>query len=351
MTYRLGDIAPNPFRDIENYPISEEKVGELIASYRTTRVWPNVIGRLADGKPQIAYGHHRLEAARRLYGDDFDFPLTIEDLSDDEMFRMMASENMEVYQASAQVVQNTIESLVKAYAVGKVHPATPPSKANEARYAPGFLLGSARGQDTRNPYTAETLRAYLGWTSVYKVKRALAALEQVERGTFDRADFEGLSTDQADRVVRAVQQAERSSKSPTRKHNGELVKHVREAVVREARAGGHRREIQEAAERVIEKRAPLIEKPKVPKEIALGLSRDAERFFSVGVLMPSGTISRREAIRLIAENRDAEELRGATAPWADQIATALDRLADEAHALAIELRQEVRQLVEVSSAN
>lgn len=354
MTYRLGDIAPNPFRDIENYPISESKVAELIASYRTTRVWPNVIGRLADGTPQIAYGHHRIEAARRLYGDDFEFPLTIEDLSDDEMFQMMASENMDVYHASAQVDQNTIESLVKAYAEGKVHPAVPTAKeaGGRVRYAPSFAPATDHDpdQDRDRPYTSETLRAYLGWTNLDKVQDALGQLADIERGVMERSDFEGVNLRQAEAMIRSVRHAERASASPTRKHTSGLSQKVREAVVREAKAGADHQRIREVADHLIEKAAPLIEKPAVPKDIAEAIKNDVERFFSIGVKLPAQVIARRQVIRLIAANRDAAELQGLATPWADQIANALDQLAEEAAALAAELRQEAPRLQEVSNA-
>ncbi len=351
--YRLGDIRPNPFRDIENYPISEQKVAELIASYQTTRVWPNVIGRLADGEPQIAYGHHRLEAARQLYGDDFDFPLIVEDLDDDTMFKMMADENMDVYSASAAVVMNTISSLVKAYADGVLHLSKPQSKtpANKLRYAPAFGLGDVQGHDREHPYTAETLRAYLGWTNLDKVQDALSQLQDIEHGTLERSDFDGLTMRQAEAVQRSVHHAERAARSPTRKRaTVDVVKKVRQAAVAAARAGvGHER-IREIADTKVDQYTPLIEQPKVPAKIAEAIYRDIERYFTVGVTMAKGTTSRREVIRLIAANRDAAELQGIGSPWAEQIAGVLDKHADECVALAAELRHEAPRLKEVSNA-
>lgn len=349
--FRLADIQPNPFRDIENYPISEQKVAELIASYETTRVWRNVNARLVGRKPQIAYGHHRIEAARRLYGEGFKYPLIIEALSDDEMFRMMASENMDVYQASAQVVQNTIESLVKAYAAGKVHPKTPASlKARGIRNAPTFSLSPIASGD--KPYTTETLRDYLGWTNGDKVADALQALEIIEQGALERSDFEGLTMRQAEAVMRSVNTATRASASPTRKHtNGRLSQKVREAVVREAKAGSGHERIRDVADRIIEQHAPLIDKPKVPKDIASGIYDEIDSYFSGGVRLPDGTVSRRQLIRLIAENRDAAELQGLATPWADQIAGALDRLSEESAALAGELRHEALRLEALHASN
>lgn len=156
---------------------------------------------------------------------------------------------------------------------------------------------------------------------------------------------------QAEAIVRSVHHAERASATPTRKHtNGGLSQKVREAVVREAKAGAGHERIREVADRLIEQHAPLIEKPAVPKDIAEAVYSDVERFFSIGVKLPAQVIARRQVIRLIAANRDAAELQGLATPWADQIANALDQLADEAAALAAELRQEAPRLQEVSNA-
>ena len=67
-TYRIGDIRPNPFRDRDNYPIDEEKVADFQADFRANGIWPVIEARLVDGAPELAYGHHRLEAALREYG-------------------------------------------------------------------------------------------------------------------------------------------------------------------------------------------------------------------------------------------------------------------------------------------
>jgi hypothetical protein len=42
---------------------------------------------------EIAYGHHRLAALKEEYGDEYEIEITIQELSNAEMFRMMADEN------------------------------------------------------------------------------------------------------------------------------------------------------------------------------------------------------------------------------------------------------------------
>src|SRR5262249_22132091 len=65
-TFKLKDVRNNPFRDAELNPLNEEKITALRTSIRETGFWNNVLARIGpDGKPQIAYGHHRIEAARQ----------------------------------------------------------------------------------------------------------------------------------------------------------------------------------------------------------------------------------------------------------------------------------------------
>lgn len=90
---RLGDVKPNPFRNIESYPILPSKVATLKASIEDTGFWENVTGRMVDGEIQIAYGHHRLAAALEALGSDYIQMFPIRDHSDEMMLRIMANEN------------------------------------------------------------------------------------------------------------------------------------------------------------------------------------------------------------------------------------------------------------------
>lgn len=92
---RLGDVRHNPFRRFEEFPLIEKKVTALENSIQETGFWDNVLGRVIEDGVEIAYGHHRIEAARRVYGDDHEIGVTIRELSDIEMLRVMGLENSE----------------------------------------------------------------------------------------------------------------------------------------------------------------------------------------------------------------------------------------------------------------
>ena len=52
-----------------------------------------MIGREVNGVVQIAYGHHRLAAAKDVLGPDHKQPIHVKPLSDDDMLIIMADEN------------------------------------------------------------------------------------------------------------------------------------------------------------------------------------------------------------------------------------------------------------------
>jgi hypothetical protein len=75
--------------------------------------------------------------------------------------------------------------------------------------------------------------------------------------------------------------------------------------------------------------------------------REIDGYWRTVVNVNGQALTRGEALRLIAENRNAEELIRSHRPWADQLADALDEMAAEATRLAELLRAE--QAVAVSA--
>jgi ParB family transcriptional regulator, chromosome partitioning protein len=91
MQIPLQDLHPNPFRNFELHPIEPAQVERLKASIDADGFWASVVARKAADGYQIAFGHHRIEAARRLGLDAA--PIEVRELSDWQMVRMLASEN------------------------------------------------------------------------------------------------------------------------------------------------------------------------------------------------------------------------------------------------------------------
>lgn len=62
----IKDVGPNPHRNPEPCPLDKGKITLLRASINETGFWEGIMVRphpTKKGKFQLAYGHHRLEAA------------------------------------------------------------------------------------------------------------------------------------------------------------------------------------------------------------------------------------------------------------------------------------------------
>ena len=108
MKVQIKDLYPNPYRDMDNYPINREKVETLKASIKQTGFWDNIVARNMDGKIQIAYGHHRLTALREALPWDTEVDIPIKDLPDSVMIQIMANENMEEYRTGPAIIDETV---------------------------------------------------------------------------------------------------------------------------------------------------------------------------------------------------------------------------------------------------
>lgn len=238
MQFAIADIRPNPFRNMAHYPLRPEKMAQLEESFETTGYWRNIVARLADGGAEIAYGHHRLAALREKYGSAHEIDLIILDLDDAAMLQIMASENMAEWGTNAVIEHETIRATVAAFArgdilLGAVAPKTPRS---QLRFAPSFISGTENDVPVAlqgHAYTAQTLADFLGWTHAGgpqdKVISALSALEFIEEGLLTDADFQGLTTAQADVVIREARKARHRRDGAARKHQQQADRAARKA--------------------------------------------------------------------------------------------------------------------------
>lgn len=100
---RLGEVKPNPYRDIENYKLDPDKIASLRASIGNTGFWPGVLVREANGSFELLFGHHRIEAARLELGDDYEHQFIVrEDVPDHVALKMLADENADSWAMGPQ---------------------------------------------------------------------------------------------------------------------------------------------------------------------------------------------------------------------------------------------------------
>src|SRR3990167_2465851 len=108
MKVQIKNLEPNPYRDMNNYPMDEAKVKSLIESIRQTGFWDNILSRKHGNKYQIAYGHHRLAAIREVFKSIDFVDIPVKELDDATMIKIMANENMEAWTALPRVIDETV---------------------------------------------------------------------------------------------------------------------------------------------------------------------------------------------------------------------------------------------------
>lgn len=187
---KLKDIKPNPYRDFGIYPIRDEKVLQLMESIRTTTFWGGFIGRERDGKVEIAFGHHRLEALRKMFPPEAEFNVTVENLGDTAMIKMMSRENADEWACPIAAIDDAVKA-VRDYL--KINP--------ESLRDP---LSSTPDQDKRLRIGARVIAEFMG-KKEGTVRNSLERLNLIEGGEVDRdALYLMPSSASAERFARAL---------------------------------------------------------------------------------------------------------------------------------------------------
>ena len=182
----LDKVKDSPFRNKKRNPIDKDKVKHIAESVTATDFWKGIQGREVGEFVEVAFGHHRVDAARLLGLKEI--PIEVLVLSDAEMLQRMTRENL---RGDLPAALEVVEATIKAYAAVLVDIGCPASKTRKEliRYAPSYKQGSSSTPEVDHPYTADTLARFLGGvyvkpssnTAQNSVVAALGVLELEER--------------------------------------------------------------------------------------------------------------------------------------------------------------------------
>jgi hypothetical protein len=114
---KVSQLLPNPFRNLDVYPLNPAKVERLKASIQETFFWDNLIARPSPTRPgfyELAYGAHRLEALKEL-GVSKVSRIPVMNLSDEIMIKIMADENLEEWAPHPSVTNETMRPVLDLY--------------------------------------------------------------------------------------------------------------------------------------------------------------------------------------------------------------------------------------------
>lgn len=205
MILKFKDILPNPYRDLTNNPLNEETVETLRVSVRKTGFWNNVeVRKNKAGKYELAYGHHRLEAAKREGLTQADF--IVRDLSEADMVVRKHKEDRSRRAFDAATMMESVRAVVKALHEGTI-PAfeiEEKTKKSSIRYAPSFIAGNDLGNPQMR-YTATSIAEFLDETESSGVEKprvanaavrtALDVLSLIEQKEFSEASLKNVPLD------------------------------------------------------------------------------------------------------------------------------------------------------------
>lgn len=197
----INTIASNPYRRLHAYPYIEKKLDALQRSICDVGLWPSVIARTIPQEGlwryEQAFGHHRIEAARR--SELRTIPIIVVDLSDQQMLQYMGRENLEDYNANFLIQLESWEAAIKS---GLLSVRTE-SGAQAIDIA--LLLGWTRSQGGKTQILNNTASA------------CHAAYTLIEGGHLVRDDLTGLSVEGVrlvvERTLSRMEQIERIGKT------------------------------------------------------------------------------------------------------------------------------------------
>ena len=198
MLVKVVDLMPNPYRNLERYPIDRQKVDDLKSSINETSFWDNLIARPSPtepGKYEIAYGHHRILALHELSIEEVDIP--IKDFNDVTMLKIMANENMTAWATTPSVVNETVLA-VRTYLNGELKKYEKLKDAKDEGLIDLLDLNESERdyQMVRAKGVGQALiHRFLGgsWKQ-WMIQEALAAIKQEEEGVLDREAAEQFET-------------------------------------------------------------------------------------------------------------------------------------------------------------
>ena len=218
MKVKVKDLKPNPYRNMEKYPVDREKVEALKISIEETDFWDNILARKMNGSIQIAYGHHRLIALQELRIEEVDIP--IRELDDATMIKIMANENMEYWQLNPVIILETIHATCNFL------------DAELAKYDKWEAISNKSIRDVfKNQKSFEVAKGKIGKNTVAKflgknwslkvIQDSLRALTAIKAGHLDEKAVESLPTMR--HVREFIKPAQKLSKAKQRKVAKEIV--------------------------------------------------------------------------------------------------------------------------------
>jgi hypothetical protein len=256
----IGKLRPNPFRRLDEYPIEREKVEALKSSIENSGFWKTIVGRPAkDGSVEVAFGHHRLVALQELFGPDETVEILVQDITNENMLRMMANENMAEWGSDGWVEVETVRATIEAARKGLI-------KIEEKRKGSTVINDS---QDSVN-HSRSLIGKFLGWTRVAsngnvqpnnRCEIAFDAIEAIDSGLVKPADLRGLARYKIQELIRGIKKIQAAELEAARRMEDEAraAQDEREAEILRRQAKQHREDAESRPREFVGKGRSILE--------------------------------------------------------------------------------------------
>ena len=95
MQIKIKDLKPNPYKkQINNGKFNNVQLEELEGNLDELGLMGAIPVVNINGKYHLVNSHHRVEALKRKYGEDYEVPITVHKYNDDQLLRGMVIENL-----------------------------------------------------------------------------------------------------------------------------------------------------------------------------------------------------------------------------------------------------------------
>jgi len=312
-TVKLSELKPNPYRHFGTYEIQEDKIDSLLESITASGFWgETVIARKASTGYELAFGHHRWQAAKEFHkshrrsqakleaagiSPDGEVQISIRKLDNDDMLKMMARENDEVYDSTAQQDIELVKASLEGIVAGEIH--IPLNTGDKQSQVSDFIEGN--GQPVDHSFSSVELSQYLGKPARkvgarirphWRIQEALGSLKLLkDEDALEPADYDGMTPRQAKSMNAAVRKAPEAAKR-------EVVKVAKETAALGGRGSGHRA-IEEATRTVIEAERTEEEPVTDISDVCRKIEREIEAMLS---------LKQEKIIKEIIKNQEWAEL-------------------------------------------
>ena len=219
-TIPVDFLDPNPHRRIYDYPFVPAKIEVLRRSIKDVGLWEGVIARPKGNRYEIAFGHHRIEAAKLELGEVADVTIVVRDLTNEEMLKFMGRENGEDYNADFMSLLETWEAAIEF----RGSAAAAKSQPVEIAKLLGWLRTKKDNRKGRNTRPGMNVTA----EACAEIHRLIASQYM------GRSGFSGISVrlahDVAAGVLKQLDQVDKHAQMDSNKSSVEDIEHAKRAI-------------------------------------------------------------------------------------------------------------------------